>query len=165
MTSLLAPADTSWQYPDVVHLVHHFFATSQEMSSFIVDAEIVAIDNNGDSLKSFQELSNRHRKDVKLHEIKVSVCVYAFDLMYLNGQVSANQYSIHIKHNLVILGSHFSKTPFVAGENSSALTFWPYGRTKRALPDSIMLKAARVRKEGKQSKNFGSARSRVAAKV
>ncbi|KAH9047859.1 ATP-dependent DNA ligase [Lactarius hengduanensis] len=74
------------KYPDVVYLVHHFFATSQEMSSFIVDAEIVAIDISGDSLKSFQELSNRHRKDVRLHEIKVSVCVYAFDLMYLNGQ-------------------------------------------------------------------------------
>lgn len=78
--------DMTEKYPDVVHLVHHFFATSQEMSSFIVDAEIVAIDNSGDSLKSFQELSNRHRKDVKLHEIKISVCIYAFDLMYLNGQ-------------------------------------------------------------------------------
>jgi len=74
------------KYPDVVLLVHHFLATSQEMTSFIVDAEIVAIDNSGNTLKSFQELSNRHRKDVKLHEIKVSVCVYAFDLMYLNGQ-------------------------------------------------------------------------------
>ncbi|KAI9442212.1 DNA ligase [Lactarius indigo] len=78
--------DMTEKYPDVVYLVHHFFATSQEMSSFIVDAEIVAIDISGDSLKSFQELSNRHRKDVRLHEIKVSVCVYAFDLMYLNGQ-------------------------------------------------------------------------------
>jgi ATP-dependent DNA ligase len=59
------------------------------MFSFIVDAEIVAINASGDTLMSFQELSNRARKDVKLHEIKVPVCVYAFDLMYLNGQVSA----------------------------------------------------------------------------
>ncbi|KAH9061282.1 DNA ligase [Lactarius vividus] len=78
--------DMTEKYPDVVYLAHHFFAMSQEMSSFIVDAEIVAIDIGGDTLKSFQELSNRHRKDVRLHEIKVSVCVYAFDLMYLNGQ-------------------------------------------------------------------------------
>jgi hypothetical protein len=74
-----------------VYLVQHFFAASPDISSFILDAEIVAINAEGGSLKSFQELSNRARKDVKLHEIKVSVCVYAFDLMYLNGQVSALQ--------------------------------------------------------------------------
>ena len=39
-------------------------------------------------LKSFQELSNRARKDVELHDVYVSVCVFAFDLMYLNGEVS-----------------------------------------------------------------------------
>jgi DNA ligase-1 len=72
-----------------VSLVQQFFAISKDISSFIVDAEIVAINVSGGSLKSFQELSNRARKDVKLHEIKVPVCVYAFDLMYLNGQVSA----------------------------------------------------------------------------
>lgn len=72
-------------------LVQQFFAVSKDISSFIVDAEIVAINVSGGSLKSFQELSNRARKDVKLHEIKVPVCVYAFDLMYLNGQVSALQ--------------------------------------------------------------------------
>jgi hypothetical protein len=70
-------------------LVQQFFAISQSISSFIVDAEIVAINASGDTLKSFQELSNRARKDVKIQEIKVPVCVYAFDLMYLNGQVSA----------------------------------------------------------------------------
>jgi DNA ligase-1 len=77
-------------------LVQQFFATSQSISSFILDAEIVAINASGDALRSFQELSNRARKDVKLHEIKVPVCVYAFDLMYLNGQVSAFQPNIRI---------------------------------------------------------------------
>jgi DNA ligase-1 len=77
-------------------LVEQFFAISKGISSFIVDAEIVAINASGSSLKSFQELSNRARKDVKLHEIKVPVCVYAFDLMYLNGQVSALQPHIRI---------------------------------------------------------------------
>jgi DNA ligase-1 len=77
-------------------LVHQFFANSQDISSFIVDAEIVAINASGGSLMSFQELSNRARKDVKLHEIKVPVCVYAFDLMYLNGQVSALQFNNRI---------------------------------------------------------------------
>ena len=55
--------------------------------SCIIDAEIVAVDPITGNLKSFQELSNRARKDVKLNEIKVSVCVYAFDLMLLDGKV------------------------------------------------------------------------------
>lgn len=62
------------------------FELHPETSSFILDSEIVAIDSDG-SLKSFQDLSNRARKDVQLQEIQVPVCVYAFDLMYLDGKV------------------------------------------------------------------------------
>lgn len=40
------------------------------------------------SLRSFQELSNRARRDVNVNEIKVPVCVFAFDLMYLNEEVN-----------------------------------------------------------------------------
>ena len=39
-------------------------------------------------LQNFQTLSNRARKDVNLSDIKVRVAVFAFDLMYLNGQVN-----------------------------------------------------------------------------
>ncbi len=53
-----------------------------------MDAEIVAIDALDGSIKSFQELSNRARRDVKLDDVKVSVCVFVFDLMYLNNEVS-----------------------------------------------------------------------------
>ncbi|KAH9978563.1 ATP-dependent DNA ligase [Lactifluus volemus] len=96
--------DMTEKYPDVVYMVQSFFANSQDISSFIVDAEIVAIDASNDSLKSFQELSNRARKDVKLHEIKVDVCIYAFDLMYLNGQ-SLLQESFRSRRKL--LRAHF----------------------------------------------------------
>ena len=57
------------------------------MKSFIVDAEIVAIDPQTGGLRSFQELSNRARKDVLLEDVKISVCVFVFDLMYHNGEV------------------------------------------------------------------------------
>ena len=60
-----------------------------EITSFIMDAEVVAIDPESKVLKSFQELSNRARKDVNLKDVRVSVCVFAFDLMLLNEEVSS----------------------------------------------------------------------------
>jgi DNA ligase 1 len=56
-------------------------------SSFILDAEIIAIDPSTGQIKPFQELSSRARKDVELREVKVAVAVYLFDLMLLNDKV------------------------------------------------------------------------------
>jgi len=74
------------QYPDVVLLVESMMDEKQA-TSFILDAEIVAIDQSTGALKSFQELSNRARKDVNLADVEVSVCLFAFDFMFLNGEV------------------------------------------------------------------------------
>ncbi|KAG1737677.1 ATP-dependent DNA ligase [Suillus lakei] len=79
--------DMTTKYPDIVHLVKCIFKDQPQLQSFIIDSEIVAIDPADGGLKSFQELSNRARKDVEMNDIKVSVCVYAFDLMYLDGEV------------------------------------------------------------------------------
>ncbi|KAI0780041.1 hypothetical protein C8Q74DRAFT_1262700 [Fomes fomentarius] len=79
--------DMTDKYPDVVSLVHDILESSPQTESFIMDAEVVAIDPNSGALKTFQELSNRARKDVKLDEVKVSVCVFAFDIMFLDGQI------------------------------------------------------------------------------
>jgi DNA ligase-1 len=76
------------QYPDVVSLIKCIFARASNLQSFIVDSEIVAIDPDSGSLRSFQELSNRARKDVEIRDIKIPVCVFAFDLMYLDGEAS-----------------------------------------------------------------------------
>lgn len=65
------------------------FANSKTVQSLILDSEIVAIDPSDGSLRSFQELSNRARRDVSLDDVKVPVCVFAFDLMYLNEEVSS----------------------------------------------------------------------------
>lgn len=75
------------QYPDIVLLVQGIFRSRPEVQSFIIDAEIAAINPVDGSIKTFQELSNRARKDVKVDEIKVPVCVFAFDLMCLDGEV------------------------------------------------------------------------------
>ena len=41
------------------------------ITSFIVDAEVVAIDAETGDLKTFQELSGRSKKDVQIGEVKV----------------------------------------------------------------------------------------------
>ena len=63
------------------------FESHGDLNSFIIDSEIVAIDSADGTLKTFQELSNRARKDVRIEDIKISVCVFAFDLMYYNETV------------------------------------------------------------------------------
>jgi DNA ligase-1 len=56
--------------------------------SFIMDAEVVAVDKDTGAYRTFQDLSNRAKKDVRVEDIKVVVGVFAFDLMSLNDQVS-----------------------------------------------------------------------------
>jgi len=57
------------------------------ISSFIMDSEIVAIDPTSGAVKTFQELSNRARKDVHIKDVNIFVCVFAFDLMLFNEEV------------------------------------------------------------------------------
>jgi DNA ligase-1 len=100
------------QYPDVCHLVLSLLTRpvptmptpfpksassapvhlldllkTRRITSFIIDAEIVAIDKDSGAHRTFQELSNRAKKDVKVEDIKVIVGAFAFDLMLLNDQV------------------------------------------------------------------------------
>lgn len=54
----------------------------------MIDCEAVAWDKDNKRLLPFQELSRRKRKDVKAEDIKVKVHLFAFDMLYLNGEVS-----------------------------------------------------------------------------
>ena len=64
----------------------------------MLDAEAVAIDKTTKKLLPFQELSKRKRKDVKVEDIQVRVCLFGFDLLYLNGEVPT--------HYLLVSDSH-----------------------------------------------------------
>ena len=63
------------------------------------DAEAVAIDKDTAKLLPFQELSRRKRKDVKVEDIKVRVCLFAFDLLYLNGEVRSTMLRMPQTHS------------------------------------------------------------------
>lgn len=72
------------KYPDLVELVPKI--CGEGVGSFILEGEVVAVDRETGELKAFQTLTNRARKDVNIGTIKVDVCLFAFDLMYLNGE-------------------------------------------------------------------------------
>ncbi|KPM40891.1 hypothetical protein AK830_g5647 [Neonectria ditissima] len=72
------------KYPDLVELIPKI--RGEGVESFIMEGEVVAVDSTTGELKNFQTLTNRARKDVDIGSITISVCLFSFDLMYLNGQ-------------------------------------------------------------------------------
>ena len=72
------------KYPDLVSLVPQI--RGESVSSFILEGEVVAVNQETGELQPFQTLTNRAKKNVEIGEIKVNVCLFAFDLMYLNGE-------------------------------------------------------------------------------
>lgn len=84
--------DMSERYPDLVAIVKDFIKETHELSSsgtpksMILDCEAVAWDREKNKILPFQVLSTRKRKDVNESDIKVHICLFAFDLLFYNGQ-------------------------------------------------------------------------------
>ena len=74
------------KYPDVIHSFATEPIVGDNVTSFIIDSEVVAYDKEDGSIKPFQVLQGRARKDVSLADVKVPVCIYAFDILFLNGE-------------------------------------------------------------------------------
>ncbi|XP_065659372.1 DNA ligase 1 isoform X3 [Hydra vulgaris] len=72
------------KYPDIVARIPKVIKT--HVQSCIIDTESVAWDQENKRILPFQVLTTRKRKDVEENDIKVQVCVHAFDLLYLNGE-------------------------------------------------------------------------------
>ncbi|KAF8560339.1 ATP-dependent DNA ligase [Imleria badia] len=98
--------DMSKKYPDLVEQLPH--CVKLETKSFVLDAEAVAIDKTTGKLMPFQELSKRKRKDVKVEDIQVRVCLFAFDLLYLNGESLLQKPLIERRE---LLRQHFQVVP------------------------------------------------------
>ncbi|XP_060761981.1 DNA ligase 1 isoform X2 [Neoarius graeffei] len=76
--------DNTSKYPDVILRIPQI--KKESVLSCVLDSEVVAWDREKKQIQPFQVLTTRKRKDVDASEIKVQVCVYAFDLLYLNGE-------------------------------------------------------------------------------
>ncbi|XP_054529614.1 DNA ligase 1 isoform X8 [Pan troglodytes] len=76
--------DNTGKYPDIISRIPKIKLPS--VTSFILDTEAVAWDREKKQIQPFQVLTTRKRKEVDASEIQVQVCLYAFDLIYLNGE-------------------------------------------------------------------------------
>jgi len=73
--------DITLQFPDVVRAVKKHI----KAKNFIIEGEAVACKNN--VLKPFQILMRRRRKyDVEKYMSMIPVCLFVFDVLYLNGK-------------------------------------------------------------------------------
>lgn len=78
--------DLSKKYPDILAKLNSWI--KPKTKSFVLDCETVAWDMETKKVLPFQQLMTRKRKDVKAEDVKVKVCVFAFDLLFLNGEAT-----------------------------------------------------------------------------
>jgi DNA ligase 1 len=89
--------DTSEKYPEVPIYVKEACgltgdttntaqSNSKPVSSFVLDAEVVAWNTKTEQFVPFQILSTRKKTEESAETAKVQVIVQAFDLMYINGK-------------------------------------------------------------------------------
>ena len=79
--------DLSKKYPDVLGKLDTWIKDG--VKSFVLDCETVAWDTVNKKVLPFQQLMTRKKKDVKAEDVKVKVCIFAFDLLFLNGEVGS----------------------------------------------------------------------------
>lgn len=78
--------DRTQSFPDVVMLIRE--AAKGGCRSCVVDAELVAVEVNDEGdvrLRAFQDLATRARGEVQVGEIRVHVCVFVFDILFVDG--------------------------------------------------------------------------------
>lgn len=81
--------DLSKKYPDILAKLPTW--VKQGTKSFVLDCETVAWDVEKKHVLPFQQLMTRKKKDVKVEDVKVKVCVFAFDVLYLDGEALVNK--------------------------------------------------------------------------
>ncbi|KAG5498117.1 hypothetical protein GH5_02916 [Leishmania sp. Ghana 2012 LV757] len=73
------------KYPDVISMLPNVF-DADEVQSFIIDSEVVAVDPVTGALQAFQVLQHRGRRNIAEGDVGIPVCVFVFDILYFNGE-------------------------------------------------------------------------------
>lgn len=120
--------DMSQRYPDLVAIIKDFVKSNVEDSetaspkSLILDCEAVAWDRETKKILPFQVLSTRKRKGVDEKDIKVHICLFAFDILYFNGK---SLITLSLKERRGVLSENLKpiegKFQFATAKNSSNL--------------------------------------------
>ncbi|KAK4048678.1 ATP-dependent DNA ligase Cdc17 [Microbotryomycetes sp. JL201] len=114
--------DMSVKYPDIVEQLPSALNKEAGTTSFVIDCEAVAWDKEEKRLLPFQELSRRKRKDVKTEDIKVKVHLFAFDMLYLNGEPLLEK---NLEERRQLLRQHLQHVPeefsFAESEDASSV--------------------------------------------
>ncbi|KAK9865080.1 hypothetical protein WJX84_011403 [Apatococcus fuscideae] len=78
--------DKTAAFPDVVEAVQR--NATDGINGLVLDAELVAVDRSDGKLRlrAFQELSTRARGGVTTDQVTIHVCVFVFDLLYVDGE-------------------------------------------------------------------------------
>lgn len=77
--------DMTGMYPDIIDFLQGHL-DFQVIKDCIFDSEVVAFDAATNRIKPFQDIQHRGRVNVEIGNIEVKVCVFPFDIMYLNGE-------------------------------------------------------------------------------
>jgi DNA ligase-1 len=94
--------ETTSQFAEVAqYLIEAFKVKGTTNASFIIDAEVVGVEESGDemNLLPFQELATRRKKNDDGKGVRVKV--FVFDLMFLDGISLINE-PLHKRQNLLV---------------------------------------------------------------
>jgi len=76
--------DNTSKFPELIDTVNKF--KNDGVTSFIIDSEVVAFDRTNNTILPFATLITRKRKNVEKEDVTVTVCIYAFDCLLVNGE-------------------------------------------------------------------------------
>jgi len=76
--------DNTTKYPDIVSTFKAHLKPG--VRSIVIDSEAVAFDRESRKILPFQVLSTRAKKGVAAEDVKVNICLFAFDCLFADGR-------------------------------------------------------------------------------
>ena len=119
------------KYPDIISRLPNCLGDC--VKSAVLDCEAVAWDRETKQIQPFQVLSTRKRKDAAADDIKVQVCLFAFDILYFNGEALVTKPFKErrdiLRNNFVLVENEFQYAKSMDGKTTEEI--------QEALEDSI----------------------------